>query len=168
MSSIALEFVQPFVQATQETLETMAGVTVRRRDAWRKEGYTMYGEISSVIGLSGSTAGTCAVSMPLTLAAHVVGAMLGENLEANASQEVLRDGVGELINMIAGRAKSLLSKTSYKFDITLPTIISGGRHEVFQRRGTVCLVLLFEADTRERFTLEICVADKKNPRRNIS
>ncbi len=161
MASIAVEFIAPFIQATQETFETMVGFKVRRRDAWIKDGYTMYGEISGVIGLSGATAGTCAISMPLNMAVHAVGAMLDESLEPDSSQGVVRDGVGELINMIAGRAKALLSKTSYKFDITLPTIISGGRHEVFQRKGTHCLVLLFESETRERFTLEICVAERK-------
>ena len=161
MASIAVEFVAPFIQATQETFETMVGLTVRRRDAWVKDGYTVYGEISGVIGLSGATAGTCAISMPLSMAVHAVGAMLDETLEPDSSQGVVRDGVGELINMIAGRAKALLSKTPYKFDITLPTIVSGGRHEVFQRKGTRCLVLLFETETHARFSLEICVAEKK-------
>ena len=157
MSRIQVEFVDAFVSGVKETFSAMVEVSVRRKDAWIKEGYTMYGEVSGVIGLSGPTTGTCAVSLPAEFARYAIGKMLCLPPDTAPANEEVRDGVGELINMIAGRAKTILSGSKYKFDINLPTIISGARHEVYQRKGTECLVILLETEAGACFTLEICV-----------
>ena len=81
------------------------------------------------------------------------------NIESGTLDESeIRDGVGKMINMISGRAKAILSTTEYKFDITLPTIISGGGHELFQRVNSVCVVVLFETANHEEFALDVCFA----------
>jgi chemotaxis protein CheX len=113
--------------------------------------------VSGVIGLSGKPGGTCAVSMPQSLAVRTVANMM--YIETGTPEESeIRDGVGEMINMIAGRAKAILSTTEYKFDITLPTIISGGPHELFQRVNSVCMVVQFETAGHGEFTLDVCFA----------
>jgi len=157
-SPLRAEIIAPFVQAAVETLSTMAGIKVQRKSVTLKKGYQMHGEISGVIGLSGKTAGTCAVSLPLKAAVHVIESLICETLPPDLDQQVLRDGVGELINMIAGRAKAILSTTPYKFDITLPTIISGANHEVFHRKGTHCVVVIFEMEDGQTFALDVCVS----------
>ena len=158
--SLKLEYITPFIQGVKETFETMLGRKVYRRDIYIKKGYTMFGEVSGVIGMSGIKAGTCAVSLPQALAAEVIADLMGIPEGEVLEQQVINDGVGEMINMIAGHAKRLLSATEYNFDITLPTIISGAKHEVFQRTGTESVVILFEAQGGSRFTLEVCVSLK--------
>ncbi|MBI2425062.1 MAG: chemotaxis protein CheX [Candidatus Hydrogenedentes bacterium] len=157
MSEIKIELIAPFMDATKETLKTMANKTIRRKEVYLKKGYAMYGEVSGMIGLSGVTTGTCAISMPANLARHLVAEMLmipnPDLVEAND----VRDGVGEFMNMIAGGAKTRLSSTRYKFDITLPTIISGGPHEMFHRTGTHCVVIVFAVDDLHAFALDVAV-----------
>lgn len=159
-SSVRIELIMPFVESTKETFATMLGAEVRRRQVYIKQGYEMYGDVSGVIGLSGPTTGTCALSLPATLAHQLIHAMLMAPEDERLADSDVNDGVGELINMIAGGAKTKLTQTQYRFNITLPTIISGGKHEVFHRGGAYCVVILFQTKEGDGFTLEVCVSQK--------
>lgn len=158
--TLKIELIAPFIDATKETLATMVSMQVRRKEVFIKQGYEMYGDVSGVIGLSGATTGTCALSMPVALAGRAIRSMLMTPDDEMLAESEIRDGVGELINMIAGGAKTKLSSTMYKFNMTLPTIISGGKHEVFHRGGTYCVVIVFENAERESFALDVCISVK--------
>lgn len=160
MAGLKVELIMPFVTGTKEVFETMVGLKIRRKDLYLKNGYMMYGDISGIIGLSGSTAGTCAISLPGKVAIGAIERLLGESFGEDVERVEIRDGVGELVNMIAGRAKTILSSTPYHFDITLPTIISGKKHEFFQRKGTYCVVIVFETEEGGIFTLDVAVATR--------
>lgn len=160
MSSIKIELIQPFIQGTKETFENFVGMKIRRKDVYLKQDYLMSGDVSGIIGLSGSTAGTCAISLPEQLAVDVIEKLICEKIENGLEAVEVRDGVGELINMISGRAKSILSSTKYKFDITLPTIICGKGHEFFQKKSASCVVIVFETETVASFTLDVSVASR--------
>ncbi len=156
---LKIEMIAPFIEGTKDTFSSVASMQVRRRDVYLKRDHAMFGEISAVIGLSGSTAGTCAVSMPTRLAVRVVRAMLMVPDDETISARDVRDGVGEIVNMVAGRAKAILSPTQYKFDLTLPTIITGTSHEFYRGKGAPCMVVLFDAvPGGESFALDISVA----------
>lgn len=161
MGEINIELIVPFIKSTMKVFQAMFGIAIERKKAYVKDGYAMYGDISGIIGLSGDTTGTCAVSLPENLAERVVSAMLGEPVTGGARNPDVRDGIGEVINMVAGGAKTLLSDSQYHFDITLPTLISGRGHEIFHRDGTYCVVVLFEADDGTPFTLDVAVSDSK-------
>lgn len=159
-TSLKIELIAPFIDSTKETFQTMVSMPVRRKEVYIKQGYEMYGEISGIIGLSGATTGTCALSMSMALGERVVRTMMMTPEDEVLAESEIRDGVGELINMIAGGAKTKLSGTMYKFNITLPTIISGGGHEVFHRASTYCVVIVFENTEGETFALDVCVSVK--------
>ena len=149
---------QQFDQGVKDTILSMSGVRTVRRDAWIKEGHAMYGDISAVIGLSGTVRGTCALSMPEKLARDLVRRMLGLEEDSPVSDTDTRDGIGELVNMTAGRAKALLQHSPYKFDITLPTIITGAGHELYRRQDTPCYNLLYETESGEKFVLDLAIS----------
>lgn len=157
MAQLKVELIAPFITATQDTFLTMMNLRVRRKQVYLKKGFGMFGDYSGVIGLSGATTGSCAVSLPEPFARRAVARMLMTEDPAALSETDLRDGVGELINMIAGGAKTMLAETKYKFSITLPTIISGGRHEVFHRPGTYCVVVLLADENDATFSLDVAV-----------
>jgi len=155
---LKIELISPFVEAAREVYAGFIGLPIRRKDLYLKQGYKMFGDISAIIGLSGVVTGTCAISLSAHAAVRTVEKMLCEPLAQGVNCMEVRDGVGETVNMIAGKAKGTLSTTKYKFDITLPTIISGAGHEFFQRRGTHCVVVLFQTEEKNLFTLEVSVA----------
>lgn len=159
-SSLKIELIAPFIDATKEAFATMLSMQIRRKEVFIKQGYEMYGDVSGVMGLSGTTTGTCALSMPADLAEKAIRSMLMTPEDEVLAESEIRDGVGELINMIAGGAKTKLSNTMYKFNMTLPTIISGGKHEVFHRASTYCVVIVFENVEHSTFALDVCVAVK--------
>lgn len=150
--------VRQFDQGVKDTILSMSGVRTVRRDAWIKEGHVMYGDISAVIGLSGTVRGTCALSMPEKLARDLVRRMLGLGEDSPVSDTDTRDGIGELVNMTAGRAKALLHHSPYKFDITLPTIITGAGHELYRRQDTPCYNFLHETESGEKFVLDLAIS----------
>ncbi len=160
MPDLKVELISPFVEATRDVYKSFIGMPVHRRDLYLKKGYRMYGEVSAIIGLSGVVTGTCAISLSPGAAVRTVEKMLGEPIPQGVDCVEVRDGIGETVNMIAGMAKGTLSSTRYKFDITLPTIISGESHEFFQRLGTHCVVILFETEEHDLFTLEVSVASR--------
>lgn len=160
MSELKIELIQPFVTGTKETFEGFVGMKIKRKDLYLKQGYGMWGDVSGIIGLSGVTTGNCAISLSRKVALESVGRLLMTDDPESLEDVEVNDGVGELINMIAGRAKAILSTTPYKFDITLPTIITGKGHEFFQKRGSHCVVILFEAEIGECFTLDVSVASR--------
>ena len=98
-----LELIQPFIDGTKQTFETAARIKIRRTEVCLKSGYEMSGDISAVIGLGGVTAGTCAVSMTAGLAVAAVNHVLMLSDKENVTGADVRDGVGEMINMIADR-----------------------------------------------------------------
>ncbi len=161
MTDVNVEFIRPFILATENIFSSMVGIQVKRKRVYLKKGYRMFGDISALIGLSGATTGMCAVSLPAKLAVASVEKLIGEPVEQGIHDIVTQDGVGEIVNMIAGSAKATLSKSQYKFDITLPTIISGKGHEVFSKKGNACVVIVFDAEDGSEFTLDVVSAESR-------
>jgi len=160
MASLRIELLMPFIESTKETFSTMLATEIRRKAVSIKQGFDMFGDVSAVIGLSGPTAGTCAISMPQDFAERLMRQMLMVPEGEEIAESDIHDGVGELINMIAGGAKTKLSQTQHKFNITLPTIISGGPHEVFHRGDAHCVVVHFHTQEGDELALDVCVSQK--------
>jgi chemotaxis protein CheX len=117
----------------------------------------MFGDISGSIGVSGNVCGIVSVSLPADFALDCICTLIQENDDDALSDAVVHDGIGELINMIAGGAKTTLSGTENAIDFTLPTIISGRGHEMYQKEGTCNTSIIFEADEGNEFSLDVCV-----------
>lgn len=155
--SVNVEFINPFIDATRNVFATMCGAEVVRKKLFLKDDYKMMGDVSGVMGLSGTATGSVVVSLPKDLACKIVSHMLGETtIPADLNSDVC-DGVGEIINMIAGQAKAMLVKTKYHFTISIPSVVSGHGHEISHKKGTPNIVVLFEADG-EPFALQVCLS----------
>ncbi len=159
MTKINTDFIMPFIEATHTTFERMMNYTITRKEVYLKKNYVMLGDISGFIGLSGKACGTAAVSLPAPFALKCIGTMMGQDNEMELTDSVVHDGVGEIVNMIAGRAKTTLGETEYKFDITLPTIISGRAHELYHKQGTTILSMVFETESGDEFAIDVSTQD---------
>ena len=154
---INLDFIRPFIDATHSIFEMMMGRKVRRKEVYFKKNHVMFGDITGVVGVSGKICGTTAVSLPATAAIDCIATMIGEDVPQEMTERVVHDGVGEIINMITGSAKTALSSTPLKIECTLPTIISGRGHELYHREGVCNLSLVFETEKGEEFALDVCM-----------
>lgn len=156
-STVNVEFINPFIDATRNVFTTMCNIDCKRKKLFLKDDHKMLGDISGVMGLTGAATGSVVISMPGKLACQVVGNMLQMEPEDELSSDVC-DGVGEVINMVAGQAKAMLVKTKYHFTISIPSVVKGQGHEISHKKGTPNIVVLFETDLEQDFALQVCLA----------
>lgn len=154
--TVNVEFINPFIDATRNVFSSMCGVEVARKKIFVKDDYKMLGDISGVMGLSGTASGTVVISMSSELARLVVGNMLSEPPAEELTQDVV-DATGEIINMISGQAKASLVKTKYHFTISIPKVVTGPGHEIEHQPGTPNIVVVFEGAGHD-FSLQVCLA----------
>jgi chemotaxis protein CheX len=149
---INVDYINPFIEATVHTFQTMCSVTPARDRVFLKgEGEEVYG-VSGIIGLGGEATGAVVLNFPESVAISVVSKFVGEEY-ANITSSVV-DGVGELTNIIAGDAKNRLIQKGYKFEIGLPKIVTGRSYITAQNKAVPCLVVSFASEFG-KFCLEV-------------
>ncbi len=78
------------------------------------------------IGFAGRLEGNVVALFKKEDAKAIVSKMLGMDIPEVSGDVV--DGIGEVLNMIAGGFKNKLDQENYKFDINIPTVVNG--HEL--------------------------------------
>ncbi len=149
---INVDYINPFIEATINTFQTMCKVTPTRERVFLKgEGEEVYG-VSGIIGLGGEATGAVVLNFPEPAAVKIVSKFVGEECDGINSSVV--DGVGELANIIAGDAKNRLIQKGYKFEIGLPKIVTGRNYITAQSKSVPCIVVSFTSEVG-RFCLEV-------------
>lgn len=128
MSQMDVRVVNPFLEAVVDVLGTMAQVRATPGKPYIKNGRAAAGDVSGIIGLSGEMEGTVSVTFTKSCACAVVGNMLGERVD-DVDRTVV-DAVGELTNMISGRARQGLAATGRTFSAAIPSVITGHGHSI--------------------------------------
>jgi chemotaxis protein CheX len=101
-------------------------------------------EITGVMMILSSQNALLSMTLSKKNAAIIVSFMTGI-ASVELADEELYDGVAELVNMIAGRAKALLAGTDYHYQITPPLTIVGENHFILYKKNVSQLSLEFEA-----------------------
>ncbi len=158
--AVDVEHINPFISGTVDTVTQMAGMNCERVGLRLSSEATSHGYYSGTIGLSGKAEGFVSVTFSKELATTVVSKMLSMT-EEEISEEDIRDGVGELMNVIAGAAKAELVNTKHSFQLSIPQVFSGGPHTVAQPRGIPVFVIEFKADD-EPFDVLVCLRQKQS------
>ena len=160
-SRVDVDFLNPFVDGCKSVFSTMCGMEVERKRIYLRDDNKMLGDVSALMGLSGTAQGNMVISLPKSLACRAVANMLGESPGAEVNQDIA-DGVGEILNMIAGYAKAALVKTPYHFTISLPAVVIGYGHEIIHRGGLPNIVVIFAVEGEE-FALQVCLSPGTPP-----
>jgi chemotaxis protein CheX len=148
-------FVNPFLQATNETFKTMMGMVLKMDKPIVKNTAEHHYDVSGVIGLSGEAQGTISISFSKLTALKVVSKMIGVELKIVGPD--LTDGIGEIANIIAGYAKQYL--TDYKVSISLPNVVIGNAHELVAPTGVNTIVVPYTCELGE-FAIEVALKTK--------
>ncbi len=149
-----IEFMQPFVQETINTLEVMLGVKLESKKLEMKESTDGTYDISAIIGISGSGTGGVVVSFPEDVACKIVSRMLGEEI-TELNQDV-SDGLGELVNIITGNAKRGLVKHGFHdLSLSLPSVVIGKHRTVWRTKDMPCLMKRFFSSELGTFCIEV-------------
>ncbi len=158
-STLRADYLNPFIEATVMTLRQMAQMECERTGLSLRTDAATRGFISGTMGLSGSAEGFVSVTFNNDLARCIVCHMLQINV-GEETEEDIRDGVGEFMNMIAGVAKAGLAGTAYSFQLSLPNVIVGGPHTLGQIRGVPVVVVEFTTE-EQPFEVMVCLRPKE-------
>jgi len=136
---INVDYINPFIEATIHTFQTMCQIAPTRESIFIKKGDNeeSYG-ISGIIALAGEVSGAVVLNFPEQVAIRVVSKFAGEEQKSITASVV--DGVGEILNIIAGDAKNRLVQKGYKFEVGLPKIITGRSYITAQNKSVWKLV----------------------------
>jgi CheY-specific phosphatase CheX len=101
-----VKFINPFINATLNVLETMAFVKSKAGKPYLKKDNVARGDVSGIIGITGETNGTIYVTFDEPCILKIVSNMFIEKMTEINNE--ITDAVGELTNMISGQARKEL------------------------------------------------------------
>jgi CheY-like chemotaxis protein/CheY-specific phosphatase CheX len=178
MSDAAVVLAQPFLAAVTETFDGLLGIEAigtlvadaEPDDRAARESMT------ALIEFAGPRFGVVLVTFPIAVARATVERLLQD--VGGVEEGDVSDGVGELANIIAGRAKAVLSALGLgTIDMSTPTVVTGfsladlGLHDADWSRidfatevGTFTLRVAF---ARKEKTVRVLLADDSKVMRKI-
>jgi chemotaxis protein CheX len=155
-----VEFINPFLQATKNVLETMCQTHVHPQKPSLKDDNITYGDVTGIIGMASDEVSGCMIlSFSEKCIINIVAKMLMEEPKECIDDEII-DAVGELTNMICGGAKATLGKLNHKFDLATPTMITGKGVEIATLSDSPTIVIPFETEYGG-FVIEANLSEKK-------
>ncbi|MFH2065723.1 MAG: chemotaxis protein CheX [Pseudomonadota bacterium] len=146
--------INPFINATINVLETMAFIKCKAEKPYLKKDDVAKGDVTGVIGITGESNGTIAVTFEEVTILKIVSNMFGEEMK-ELNNEVA-DAVGELTNMISGQARRELEENGKVFEAAIPSVVSGKNHQITHYTDGPKIAIPFTTEGG-RFTIEVCL-----------
>ncbi|MFN4217037.1 MAG: chemotaxis protein CheX [Brevinematales bacterium] len=151
-----IEYINPFVEAAFDILKEVLQTDVKRGQLYLKKlGESMKG-VAIVIGVTGQVNGRVVFDMTEDVAIRLASKMNGETF--HTLDKMVMSTIGELANMITGRAVTRLEKENLAFHFSPPTMITGKDLTVFEQGDMEALIIPVETPLG---ILEINVAFKE-------
>lgn len=149
-----VDFINPFLEAVVDVLTTMAQVIPAPGKPFLKESTYARGEVTGIVAVTGHAAGSIALTFPVDCAKVVVANMLGEEIQ---DVQEIKDGVGELTNMISGQARKGLATKGMKFHAGIPQVMAGKGHPVRHLVDGPVIAIPFSTPYGD-ITVEVCLS----------
>lgn len=129
-------------RAVQQVFTSMLGLQLASSNGDKPPDFPPDRKVSAAVGISGEWNGAVVLECGTATACHLAGVMMGSS-PPPAVDEVVKDVVGELTNMVAGNFKTCLPGHS---TLTLPCIIEGSDYsmDIIQGQRVVTQSMLCE------------------------
>ncbi|MFH1081619.1 MAG: chemotaxis protein CheX [Pseudomonadota bacterium] len=149
-----VKIINPFLEGTISVLKTMAMMEPVAGKPYLKRDNQAKGDVSGIIGFTGSARGSLAISFSKAAILRIVTNMLGENY-SDINGEI-RDAVGEITNMISGVARKNLESQGLNIQAAIPTIVSGENHAILHILGGPSIIIPFQTEVGP-FYVDVCM-----------
>jgi len=150
------EHINPCIEACVDTYKTMLGVTPERAGKLSvMTGMFPVADVMGIIGFTGTVRGAMMLGMKTEIACSTVGNFL--ELEKTEIDADVLDGIGEIINIIAGAAAAKLSK--FKIGLGLPTVLVGKEQKMCADINTPWIIIPLSAEGIGDFNMAITMED---------
>jgi chemotaxis protein CheX len=120
---VKVEFVNPFIQAASEVLDSELGKEAARGVLRLQKSAFTTDEVTALVGVTGTLNGMVLYSMSESTALGIVSKMMGQDFDD--FDALAQSGIGELGNVITGRAGILLADAGYPSNISPPALVIG-------------------------------------------
>jgi chemotaxis protein CheX len=148
------KYINPFLHASVNLFNQYLGLDIKAGKPYVLEDPQNLSEVSGIIGLAGETVGAVVLSFSRETAIKMISKMEGRVYKA-LGKEVI-DGVGELINIIAGNAKQGLM--DFRIEISLPGVITGTTYRIHWPDNIPVVTIPFESEIGS-FTVNVSLRD---------
>ena len=149
-----VKYINPFLKASLNLFRDYLGIGAVGRKPFLLEDPNILQEVSGIIGLAGETVGAVVLSFSRETAIQMVSKL--ENKPYKGLGKEVLDGVGELINIIAGNAKKDLLE--FRIEISLPGVITGNTYRIHWPEGIPVVCIPFDSDLGN-FTVNVSLRD---------
>lgn len=145
-----VEYINPFIQAATDVIKELLKEDTRRGDLSLKAAMFACQQVSVVLGLVGEEVkGQVIYGLTEESALKIATRMMG-GIPMTEMDELTRSAIGELGNMITGRASGILERTGVAVEISPPTLIIGSDFQVASSRARMLSVpIIFDGITLE-------------------
>jgi chemotaxis protein CheX len=150
---IGVEPLKSFVTATVVAIAEMAGTEVVVREVYQKRLDSPCGDISARVRITSVAEGMFVLGFPQRTAAAIAERVLA-NVREEINGTLVCDCVGEIANVIAGQAKTLLAGTRHQMTFSLPQVTVGNAPSSQPEHGRNCVLIKFCSDLGE-FTIRL-------------
>jgi chemotaxis protein CheX len=152
---INVEFINPFILSTLETLKVQANTPIEGGKPFVKD--STHNPETAICGVISITSDQFKGNLSLIFSKNVF-LKIYENMLGEKHNEItneIQDACGELLNIIFGQAKSKInSEKGFTIQKALPTVLRGSDIRIQQTTGVPIIVIPFKISTGE-FYLEI-------------
>ncbi len=140
-----VNFINPFIESTLETLEKTCNTKVRKDKVFIRSGDIASGDISALVGMIADVfRGSMGIAFEKNCFLYLVNNMLGEKYtEINNENQ---DAAGEICNQVFGLTKTKLSNMGYKVQPAIPSIITGAGHKIKHMVDRPVIAVRFECE----------------------
>jgi chemotaxis protein CheX len=116
-----LELITPFITATSNIFTTMAAMETTQGEALECKDLPPADVTGILHMVSDRVEGTLAVSFTKPVIFELTKRLVG--IEPTDIDDVVKDMVGDITNMVYGGAKTILDEEGYNFDMAIPNVI---------------------------------------------
>lgn len=148
------KFINPFINASLNLFRDFMKLTVKTGKPFVLSDPNNLQGVSAIIGLAGDTTGALVLSFSRETAIAMVSRLEGKQYIALGAE--ILDGVGEMVNIIAGNAKKDL--LDYKIMISLPGIITGNDYRINWPQGVPVISIPIESDAGS-FSINVSIKE---------
>ncbi len=122
---VRAEFVNPFVAAAYDVLTAEMGEKPHKGTMRLENTHYTTDDVTIIVGISGQVSGVVLYGMCNRTALSMAKHMCGETIPI--FNQFAESAIGELGNMISGRATAYLEENGYTCNLTPPSIVYGNR-----------------------------------------
>jgi len=139
-----VEYINPFIEASQTVLKQIAGIDAKLGKVYLKTSPYKSDSVVIIVGLTGKMRGQAIFSMNKTVAMNIASSMMG-GMPVTELDEMSRSAVSELANMILGNAATILFNRGISVEITPPSLLMGDNMQVSSDKlKIICIPLILD------------------------